>query len=66
MAKKKIIGYQLTNAKHELPNGLFSFQIFRNIEDAYRYARQHENELPGKSFVQIVWSGNIENPIYIN
>ena len=65
MAKKNIIGYQLTNAKHELPKGLFSFQIFRNAGNAYKYARQHESELPDKSFMQAVWSGDIENPTYI-
>lgn len=65
MAKRVIIGYQLTNAKHELPKGLFSFQIFRDKGNAYKYARQHESELPDGCFVQIIWSGCIGNPTYI-
>ena len=65
MAKKHIIGYQITNSKHELPNGLFSFQIFRSHGIAYKYARQHEDELPKNAFVQIVWSGDLQDPTYI-
>ena len=65
MAKKHIIGYQITNSKHELPNGLFSFQIFKEIGEAYRYARKNEKEMPKNCYIAVVWSGDIGNPTYI-
>ena len=77
---KKVIGYQITNDKQEIPNGLFSFQIFKTAEEAFKYAREHKlnKELKpedcwfkelipeGCWFIQQVREGDIENPTYID
>ena len=66
---KKVIGYQIVNAEENIPNGLYSFQVFKTAEDAFRYLR--ENELnkglpPEKSwFVKEYYDGDIEEPTYI-
>mgnify|MGYP003515170281 CR=1 FL=1 len=69
MATKKVIGYQITNMQHEVPEGLFSFQIFKTTTQAYKYAREHGLK-GGLStdkgwFVQQIREGDIENPTYI-
>ena len=68
MAIKKIIGYQITNDKQEIPNGLFSFQIFKTTTQAYKYARAIGiNDLCDDGwFIQQVHEGDIENPTYIS
>lgn len=66
---KKVIGYQITNDKQEIPNGLFSFQIFKTAEQAFKYAREHKlnKGLPAEQgwFIQQVHEGDIEEPTYI-
>lgn len=66
---KKVIGYQITNMQHEVPEGLFSFQIFKTAEQAFNYAREHKlnKGLPAEQcwFVQQVHEGDIEEPTYI-
>lgn len=65
-----VIGYQITTKEHELPDGLFSFQLFRTANDAYKYF--YQNHLPARSekgnpfFVIQVQEGQIENPTYID
>ena len=67
---KKVIGYHITNMQHEVPEGLFSFQIFKTTAQAYKYAREHGLK-GGIStdkgwFVQQVHESDIENPTYID
>jgi len=66
---KKVIGYQITNAKQDIPNGLFSFQIFKTAEQAFNYAREHKlnKGLPAEQcwFIQQIREGDIEEPTYI-
>ena len=66
---KKVIGYQITNMQHEVPEGLFSFQIFKTTTQAYKYAREHGLK-GGLStdkgwFIQQIREGDIEEPTYI-
>ena len=65
MATKKVIGYQITNTQDEIPNGLFSFQIFKTAEQAYKYAREHLTH-EKYFFVQQIREGDIEEPTYID
>lgn len=67
MAMKKVIGYQITNKQNEIPEGLFSFQIFKTEEQAYKYAREHGVVIDwDKSwFIRQVRDGDIEEPTYI-
>lgn len=65
---KKVIGYQIVGKNHELPNGLFSFQIFGTPREAYSYWRHNclkFGRLP-KFHITAVREGDIENPIYIH
>jgi len=64
MAKRKIVGYQITNTQDEIPEGLFSFQIFKTAEQAFNYAREH---LKSEKywFIQQIREGDIEEPTYI-
>lgn len=66
MAKKKVIGYQITNEKQDIPNGLFSFQIFKTAEEAYTYANSHNLRNYKGWFIQQVREGDIEKPTYIS
>ena len=70
MATKKVIGYRITNDKQEIPNGLFSFQIFKTAEEAFKYAREYKlNECLKPEdcwFIQQVHEGDIETPTYIS
>ena len=65
MATKKVIEYQITNTQGEIPNGLFSFQIFKTAEQAYKYAREHLTH-EKYFFVQQIREGDIEEPTYID
>ena len=66
---KKVIGYRITNANQDIPNSLFSFQIFKTAEEAFKYAREYELNKGLKPedcwFIQQVHEGDIENPTYI-
>ena len=66
---KKVIGYQITNIQDEIPEGLFSFQIFNTAEQAHKYAEKHglkRSINPDKGwFIQQVREGDIEEPTYI-
>jgi hypothetical protein len=66
---KKVIGYQITNQNQDIPVGLYSFQLFKTAEDAFRYLREHElnKGLPASQcwFVKEYYEGDIENPTYI-
>ena len=65
MPKRKIVGYQITNTQDEIPEGLFSFQIFKTAEQAFKYAQEHLK--PEKYwFIQIIREGDIEEPTYID
>lgn len=67
---KKVIGYQITNDKQEIPNGLFSFQIFKTADEAFDYAMFHKlnKDLPTEQcwFIQEIREGDIEEPTYID
>ena len=67
---KKVIGYQITNAKQEIPDGLYSFQIFKTAEQAFEYVREHKLKKGIKPedcwFIQQVREDDIEKPIYID
>lgn len=65
---KKVIGYQITrfnNGEPEIPNGLYSFQIFRSANDAHRWMVMNGISRVHWS-IGIVKSGDIENPSYID
>lgn len=66
---KKVIGYQITNRNQDIPEGLYSFQIFKTAEQAFEYAREYKLNKGLKSedcwFIQQVHKGDIENPTYI-
>jgi len=66
---KKVIGYQITNAKQDTPEGLYSFQIFKTAEQAFEYAREYELNKGLKPedcwFIQQIREGDIEEPTYI-
>lgn len=63
---KKVIGYQINNAEQGIPNGLYSFQLFKTAEQAYRYARKHKLFEDGRGwFIQQYRDGDIEEPTYI-
>lgn len=66
---KKVIGYQITNDKQEIPNGLFSFQVFKTAEQAFNYLREHKlnKGVPAEQcwFVKEYYEGDIEEPTYI-
>jgi hypothetical protein len=64
---KKVIGYQITNRNQDIPNSLFSFQIFKTEEQAFEYAREHGVVFDWDKgwFVRQVREGDIENPTYI-
>ena len=64
---KKVIGFQLTNRNHELPNGLWSFNVFKTLRETADYYRSHRSELRNRGFfISIVREGDIEEPIYIH
>ena len=67
---KKILGYQIVNAEGNIPEGLYSFQVFKTAEDAFRYLREHElnRGVPIEQcwFVQEYYEGDIEEPTYIS
>lgn len=66
---KKIIGYQIVNAEKNIPYGLYSFQLFKTSEDAFRYLRENElnKGLPPERCwsVKEYYEGDIEEPTYI-
>jgi hypothetical protein len=66
---KKVIGYQIVNAEENIPNGLYSFQVFKTAEDAFRYLREHalNKGVPPEQcwFVKEYYEGDIEEPTYI-
>ena len=66
---KKVLGYQIVNAEGNIPDGLYSFQVFKAAEDAFRYLREHElnRGVPIEQcwFVQEYYEGDIEDPTYI-
>ena len=64
MTKRKIIGYQITNTQDEIPEGLFSFQIFKTSEQAFNYAREHLTDKYW--FIRQIREGDIEEPTYID
>ena len=70
MAKRKIVGYQITNKKCDVPEGLWSFQLFRDIRNAYKYCREHGLKggkgTNGTWFIQVIREGDIEEPTYID
>ena len=69
MATKKVIGYQITNTQDEIPNGLFSFQIFKTAVQAFDYLYEHRlNKGLSASqcwFIKEYYEGDIEEPTYI-
>ena len=65
MPKRKIVGYQITNKNCDVPDGLWSFQIFKTAEQAYKYAREHLTH-EKYFFVQQIREGDIEEPTYID
>ena len=66
---KKVIGYQITNGKQDIPNGLYSFQVFKTAEQAFNYLREHklnQGLTPEDSwFVKEYYEGDIEEPSYV-
>ena len=67
---KKVIGYQITNSEENIPEGLYSFQVFKTSEDAFRYLRVNalNRGLPVEKcwFVKEYYEGDIEEPTYIS
>ena len=64
---KKVIGYQIVNKKCEVPDGLWDFQIFKTLLEAFRYYTANRSKLKGKGFfISIIREGDIEKPIYIH
>ena len=64
MAKRKIIGYQITNAEHDVPRGLYSFQLFRTSTSAFKYLNYNLRDAKGW-FIEPIYEGGIEKPSYI-
>jgi hypothetical protein len=66
---KKVIGYQITNLNQDIPYGLYSFQLFKTAEDAFRYLRENKLNkglLASQCwFVKEYYEGDIEDPTYI-
>jgi len=65
---KKVIGYQIVGKNCELPDGLFSFQIFKTAKEAYKYWRNNCFTFgsPLKFHITQIREGDIENPIYLH
>ena len=61
---KKVIGYQIKNENNEVPNGLFSFQVFRTIGEAYGYCRENNVDV-NEFFISQVRENDIEDMSYV-
>ena len=63
----KLIGYQVTNEKSELPEGFFSSQIFKDKSEAVKILMKTIKEEPDKEGMYIcpIYEGDIEEPSFI-
>lgn len=59
---RKIIGYQITNG-NDVPNGLWSFQVFRTKKKAENYFKKYN--LQDDWTIQVVRDGDVEEPTFI-
>lgn len=62
----KLIGYQIesTDGKHNIPEGLFSFEIFYSKDDVKKWSDEHQ--LDGNWKVVPVYDGDIEGVTYVD
>lgn len=63
----ELIGYQVVGDDGELPDGYFSFQVFKDKHEATRILRKTEVEEPHKTGMTIypIYEGDVEEPTFI-
>lgn len=64
---KKIIGYQIesNDGKHDIPDNMFSFEVYESKEEAHYQASVLNGAGPQVWKVVTVYEGDIEDPSFV-